>query len=405
MGVTRQTRLNPDSTDPIAEYTLIDPDGSETEHVVNFGSHYEFSWYDGGRPNDLFHVGGGNPNVTENAYEYDFGTYNLIPNNDFQAWAYIWGAGGGAYNSGNSSTKAGGGGFTQALVQFKAGTSYALTVGQAGRFNHQDQSTHGGGGGANNNSSGQGGGLSGIFMDSDHRGRSAWGHNPPFDQSQALVIAGGGGGAGHHNMNTHHGDGGAGGGWDGNRAHNSHGGTQRYGGRGNNYSSGEHRDGEVLHGGNGVGNSWGGGGGGGWYGGGGGAHGGTNHHNGGSGGSGHYAYPASVGSQPNNDKSQYILSAATERGVGRYRICYPWPGNYKSRLARRNSNANNGETQAYAGRGGNGNTNNTSETGSSALHGKIVLTLAPSNTFYEGFGKKQHSSPNKTIWGAYNGGN
>lgn len=402
MGISRQTRINPDATDPVAEYKLISPSGVESEHTVPFGSHYEYSWYDGGRQNELFHVGGGNPNVTESEFVYDYGTYTLLPENDFKGWAYMWGAGGGAYNSGDSSARAGGGGFTQALIQFKAGVPYAFTIGQAGRFDHQDQTTHGGGGGANNNSSGQGGGLTGIFMDSTHRGRSAWAYNPPFRQEQALAIAGGGGGAGHHNGNSHHGDGGGGGGWDGQRAHNSFPGSQRYGGRGNNYASGEHRDGEVLHGGNGIGSSWAGGGGGGWFGGGGGAHGGTNHYNGGSGGSGHHAYQSKVIPQPNNDKAQYILSAATEKATGQYRHMWRYPANYKSQLANRNKSSNASEDQYQAGRGGLGNTNNT--TTSSALHGKIVLTLSP-DIFYDGWSDKINSSPTTTVWTVGNGGN
>lgn len=400
MGVSRSNKSN--SGIAVADYTLVSPSGAESDHEVSLGSHYEYSWYDGGRPNELFHVGGGNPYSNENEYEYEFGTYTLIPNNDFLAMVHMWGGGGGSYNSGNDSARAGGGGFTQGLVRFKKDIPYALTVGQGGRIQSyvgRDVTTHGGGGGVYYANSGQGGGLSGIFMNTAHRGFDAWAHNPPVKQEQALLIAGGGGGCGHHRANTHHGTGGAGGGWYGMNSHNAGGGGQTYGGHATNYSAGSNIvAGQPLHGGQSSRqNTWTGAGGGGWWGGGGGGHSG-NHYNGGSGGSGHHAQGRQLGYFPNADLAQYVLWANTETGSGNHSSPWQYSANFKSPLAGRSSNSSRDEYSGlYAGKGGRGNSS-LSDGRSSSLHGKIVLTLMPELLPDDYFRHKNVSEPDSTEW-------
>jgi hypothetical protein len=381
MAVTRSNEIG--NKAPFAKYNLVDPSGNESKHEVYEGSHYRFSWYDGGRKNEIFHVGGGSPHSTETPYQLDFGTYRLTPLVDFFAWADIWGAGGGNYNSGNDSSRGGGGGFAKALIQFKANIPYALVVGQGGRSRDNvgsNTTTHGGGGGGGTGGGGgQGGGLSGIFMNSNHIGRSNWEHSPPVSQAQALVISGGGGGPGHHSMG-HHGNGGGGGGRIGRAAHNSSGGTQFYPGHYNNYSHHNLGSGQQLHGGRGSQQgTWVGGGGGGWFGGGGGAHsGGSNHHNGGSGGSGHIATPVEFGLFPNNDKSKFIYCGNMETSPSAHNSGWRYAANYKSRLAYRSSSPSMGEDGGfYAGKGGRGNNSLSTNGDTSALHGKIVLTLVP----------------------------
>ena len=361
----------------IARYILTSPSGMESEHEVFFGSNYSKSWYNGGRENELFHVGGGNPFVSELEYVYDFGSYLLTPKEDFLAWVHMWGAGGGNYNSGNDSARAGGGGFTQGLVLFKANIPYTLTVGEAGRYG-TTATTHGGGGDVSNyNNSGSGGGLSGLFYNSTHYGKSPWAYSPPVSQSQALLIAGGGGGAGHHvAAGGGHGGGGGGGGWTGNQGHNSGPGGQNGGGHGSYYSSTTHSEGKALHGGRkSQQGTWSGAGGGGWFGGGGGGHS-AGHHDGGSGGSGHHAMPSSVMSQPNNALATFVLAANTENAPSSFNQPRQYSANFKNPLAYRSSNPTYGEYGGYyAGRGGYGNSENTGRSG--ALHGKIVLTLFP----------------------------
>jgi len=383
---------------PFASYSIIDPDGRKSEYEVNWGTHYNKSWYDGGRKNELFHVGGGNPNLTEAVFGYDYGSYVLTPNNDFLAWVHMWGAGGGAYNSGNDSTRAGGGGFTQALVKFVAGIPYTLVIGEAGNYGGGRTGHGGGGSNANHTNTGRGGGLSGIFMNVTHHGRSPWAHNSPVKQNQALVIAGGGGGAGHHSQNANYGAGGGGGGWSGRGAHNSGAGGQNGGGHGSYYSASTHCQGEALHGGHqSYQGTWTGAGGSGWWGGGGGGHSGA-HHNGGSGGSGHYAQPYEIaGQQPNNDKAQYILCGNSEVASGAQSTSWRYPGNFKNPLAWRSSTFANSESGDFAGRGGYGNSSPTAASGSSAaLHGKIVLTLAPD--ILGEWSTKFNAQPMSTIW-------
>lgn len=387
---------------PVANYTLTSPDEVKTEQSVTLDNSWSFAWYDNGnntrRKGELFHVGGGNAYTTEAAHQFDFGTYTLTPQNDFYALADIWGAGGSNYNSGNDGTRAGGGGFTKALMLFKANVPYALTIGQGGRFTPTITTyTHGGGGPAGNQAAGQGGGLSGIFYNTTHRGRAAWQDAAPFVQDQALIIAGGGGGAGHHNMPTHHGAGGGGGGWFGNSAHNSSGGGQYHGGAATTYQSYFGGGGSALLGGYASRQgTWTGGGGGGWYGGGGGGHSGG-HYNGGSGGSGHHAISDSFGVFPNNKLSEFIVWANTETSPSSHSSPWQYSANYKNPLAYRSANPTVGEYEGfYAGKGGRGNNENTGRSGS--LHGKIVLTLVPELVAQNYFRYKQVSTPEYTEW-------
>jgi hypothetical protein len=389
---------------PVANYSIVSPDEVETQQSVTLDTSWSFAWYDNGnntrREGELFHVGGGNPYNAETAHINDFGTYTLTPENDFYAMVHMWGAGGGNYNSGNSSSRAGGGGFTQGLILFKANTPYALVVGQAGRYNQGNTVfTHGGGGPQGHTShTGQGGGLTGIFMNSTHRGRSQWFENPPatISQENALIIAGGGGGAGHH-ATGNHGQAGGGGGWFGASGHNSGGGGQNYGGWANTYANWYLGNGRALMGGYGSRqNTWTGGGGAGWYGGGGGAHSGT-HYNGGSGGSGHHAQSDSYGVFPNNKLSDFVVWANTEMSPSTHSSPWQYSANYKNPLAYRSANPTYGEYDGlYAGKGGLGNSENAGR--SAPLHGKIVITMVPELVAQNYFRMKQVSSPATTEW-------
>lgn len=376
MAITRISR--PEDSKGYASYTLTDPDGITSEHFVYEDQFYKYSWYDGGRKNELFHVGGGNPFNTETKYQYDFGSYVLTPKNDFKAWLHMWGGGGGNYNSGNDQSRGGGGGFTQGLIQFKTGIPYTLTVGQAGRLGYSDVTTHGGGGGTPNSNGGQGGGLSGLFYNTNHYGKNVWAYSPPVTQANALLIAGGGGGNGVHNTGTHYGTGGGGGGWQGLPGNATTGGGQKSGGYAASYTANiQHTMGVALHGGRGDNESHCGGGGGGWFGGGGGAYIGSDpsRHEGGSGGSGHHAYSSTIHGQPNNGLAKYVLAANTETSPSSFNQPRQYSANVKNPLAFRSSNPTYGEYDGlYAGKGGYGNTENTGR--SSALHGKIIITLA-----------------------------
>ena len=392
---------------PQARYSTISPDNVVTDHVVDMSNHWSYAWYSMGgssrRKGEIFHVGGGNAYVTETAHVLDYGTYNLIPDNDFYAMVHMWGAGGSNYNSGNSGARGGGGGFTQGLVLFKSNISYALVIGEAGKYNQGTATTtHGGGGGSGTiNTGGQGGGLSGIFYNSNTRGRSVWNHNAPVRQSQALLIAGGGGGAGHHGSTTHLGQGGGGGGWSGLSAHNSGPGGQWYGGWGNPYSSIYQQSGHALHGGRSTNQSWVGGGGGGWFGGGGGAFDGTNNHNGGSGGSGHHAMKDSYGIMPNNRLAEFVIWANTETSPSSRTSSWAFCANVKNPLAYQSINPTSGEYDgSYAGKGGHGSTENTGRSG--ARHGKIIITLMPQLVPQKYFQSRQVSHPNNMEWGMQN---
>ena len=363
-------------------YELTRPNGSLFTYTATPSTHFSDSSTK--RKGEIFNVGGGsfyrNYDTTGEPW-FDYGSHVLKPQNDFLAWVQMWGAGGaGQHRSGD--TAAGGGGFTQALVQFKAQIPYTIVVGQGGNFDNV--ATHGGGG-RGHSSGGSGGGLSGLFMGSTHFGKSSWAHTTtPVTQSQALLIAGGGGGKGYHTQ-SHHGAGGGGGGWDGRSGHNSGGGGQT-GGGGGGYNGGQ--TGQALHGGHsGSNTSWLGGGGGGWYGGGGGGHT-SNHHNGGGGGSGHYAYPSNIATQANNDKAQYIITGHTLRAPGDHGTQTPMPANDRNPLAQGDG--------GVAGNGGRG-----SEVGQSdkegQKHGKVVITLA-----HEIMNKSEYVFPTHTAPGDNN---
>jgi hypothetical protein len=351
-------------------YTLVDPTGNRSEYQVNMDK----SWNESttGRRGELFNVGGGSVYNSYPVKQFGFGSHVLTPKQNFVGLVHMWGAGGGAYHNSPNTRFAAGGGYSQAIVRFIANTPYTLVVGEAG--NHNNLATHGGGG-RGHSAGGSGGGLSGIFMNTEHTGTASWGHGtPPVSQANALVISGGGGGGGHHNQNSHNGNSGAGGGWTGKRAHTGSPGTQTAGGNPGYSNAGA---GSALHGGHsGSNTSWLGGGGGGWFGGGGGGHSG-NHHDGGNGGSGHIAYPSNIVSQPNNqtnnDLSRFIIQGFMEKGPGHFNNSENRPANALHPL-----NICEGR---HAGMGGHGEGEVNHGPTFGSRHGKIVLTLMPE--FYD----------------------
>ena len=346
--------------DAAASFYLKSPSGATSNQLVSLSSHWSNS--QSKRAAEMFNVGGGCVYNSYPEHNNGFGSYVFTPTEDFIGEVHVWGAGGGAYyNSGGRY--AGGGGFTQATIRFKANTPYTIVVGQAG--NHNDSTTHGGGG-RGHNSGGAGGGLSGIFMNIDAPGSAVWNGTPTVTQESALVIGGGGGGGGHHTQGTNYGNGGGGGGWNGKRGHNSAGGTQTAGG-GAGYSNAQ--AGFALHGGHSGNNtSWLGGGGGGWFGGGGGGHS-AAHHNGGSGGSGHIAYSSGIGSQPNNNKAVYVLNGFTDKAPGHMEYSSGHPAAYNHPLC-----ATEGR---WAGQGGHGENSSGSGCTWGSRHGKVVITMLP----------------------------
>jgi hypothetical protein len=405
MGISRTEKFE-NKLFPEVSYTLISPSEETLEENVNLGNHWSKSWYDNGgntrRKGELFHVGAGTIYVTENEFERDYGTYSLIPNNDFIARVDMWGAGGGEYDTTDSQSRAGGGGYTSGLVYFEKNRTYALTIGQAGRRANSAGNytpTHAGGGGGSHRG-GQGGGLTGIFFENSHRGRAIWNHNPPFEQRDALLIAGGGGGAGHHNTTTHHGSAGGGGGWKARPAHNSSGGSQYYGGYYNSYQSRDLASGHQLHGGRAsTQNTWCGGGGGGWWGGGGGAHS-SNHYNGGSGGSGHHAMRDIGDNFPNSDLAKYVLHAHTETSPSSHNSPWRYSGAFKNPLAYRSVNPPYNESSGqYAGKAGYGTSSlSGTDNTSGARHGKIVITLQPQLLPTDYFANKGVTQPQGSEW-------
>jgi hypothetical protein len=68
---------------PVAKYSIISPDGVTTMQEVTMDTSWKYAWWlDASgqkRKGELFHVGGGNPNVAEAAHQYDYGTYTLTP--------------------------------------------------------------------------------------------------------------------------------------------------------------------------------------------------------------------------------------------------------------------------------------------------------------------------------------
>lgn len=218
-------------------------------------------------------------------------TYTITTNSTITASFVLNGAGGGGGSYSNGSVTnpgiGGNGGQTTGTYTLVTGTTYYLLVGGGGAFVKDSgmQPAVGAGGGGNvgtNGYGGQGGGYTGLFINS-------------VTQGNAIMIAGGGGGASWE-VNSSAPSGGAGGGLSGNAGASGTpslgggGGTQIGGGTGP-YSN----PGTALQGGTSAGGdsgNGGGGGGGGYYGGGGGA--GDGNGSGGGGGSG-YVSPSVVG--------------------------------------------------------------------------------------------------------------
>jgi len=369
------------------EYFVTRPDGVTKQYQVDNESSYSDSPTN--RPGEMFNIGGGSTYKDFYAigeFQLDYGSHVFEPVQDFTGWVQLWGAGGGGYHA-DGGTAAGGAGFTQALVRFKANIPYTIMIGQGGQ--HGDATSHGGGG-RGHSGGGQGGGLTGLFYNTRLIGKTRPSHHaPPVSQANALIIAGGGGGKGHHSQ-SNHGGGGGGGGWSGRAAHNTPGGTQTGGGNGGYNNDGVNGGrGSALHGGHSYGNSWTGGGGGGWYGGGGGGHTG-NHYNGGGGGSGHHAYPASVASQPNNSLSEFIVTAHTARASGSHDNNFGTPA-----MANMPYNSSGEQGAGVGGRGNSG----TWEESNQASNGKAIITLANPIFNNPTFSFPTHTSPeNQDGW-------
>lgn len=221
----------------------------------------------------------GDLNLTSN------GEYTVTCLRNFTAVAQMWGAGGarGHTYNGNITDSfnqgpGGGGGHSNAVINFIAGETFLFRVGQGGARSCTASSgaTYLAGGIQTTGASGtQGGGYSGIFKNT-------------ATQANAYLIAGGGGGGGDSSYSG--GQGGAGGGSSGDNSgdpggQGGGGGTQLAGGIAS--TSGSSTAGSALIGGIGGGSGGliasQGGGGGGYYGGGGG------HAGGGGGGSGFFS--------------------------------------------------------------------------------------------------------------------
>lgn len=199
------------------------------------------------------------------------GEWTITVLTSFSAIVKMWGGGGARgydYSQTPTSTAdqgdGGGGGYSSALINFVAGESYILRVGEGGaRGNVSSSGTtyiSGGIGTTDNNGGTEGGGYSGIFITS-------------VTQGNAYLIAGGGGAGGALSVGT----GGAGGGANGQNStgpanQGGQGGTQIAGGGAASFNS--PTAGSALTGGIGqsgsLTNASLGGGGGGYYGGGGG---------------------------------------------------------------------------------------------------------------------------------------
>lgn len=364
------------------DYSIKDPAGVTRNYTVT----NETTWADGhsGRRGELFNVGGGErPYASYPVNNFGYGSYVFFPKNNFTGIVHMWGAGGGAYHD-SGGRFAGGGGYAQAIINFVADVPYTFIVGEGGHWN--SGATHGGGG-RGHSSGGSGGGLSGIFFNTDYIGTDVWnGSAAPVSQANALIIAGGGGGGGHHTQNSHYGQAGGGGGWVGKRAHAGDGGTQT---RGGNAGYSNSQAGFALHGGHsGSNTSWLGGGGGGWFGGGGGGHSGS-HHDGGNGGSGHIAYDSNIATQPNNALSRYIVQGFMEKAPGHFNYTDNRPANFTNPL-----NLSEGRHAGQGGHGEGSGHHGGPKSTYNARNGKIVLTLLP-----DFFGKLQfptHNQPHES---------
>jgi hypothetical protein len=111
--------------------------------------------------------------------------YTIVPNFAFDANIKMWGAGGaGEPSTSDNPAKGGGGGYAGGRYKFDHRKPYVLIVGQGGwaqRTLVQDIYTIGGGGGTNRLATCRyGGGLSGLFFESQ-------------TQENSIMVAGGGG--------------------------------------------------------------------------------------------------------------------------------------------------------------------------------------------------------------------
>jgi hypothetical protein len=169
---------------------------------------------------NIFFYGGGNADIsfTTNDQNLGYGSFVITPEEDFSAWVELYGADGGTFGTDDKENIGGIGGYIKALVKFKKDINYTMVVGQGGGLNNIN--THGGGG-KGHMLGGSGGGLSGLFIDTNYFGKEMWDSNSiPVTKEKALLIAGGGGGKGGTNNKTQS-MGGNGGGWMGTGGYNS----------------------------------------------------------------------------------------------------------------------------------------------------------------------------------------
>lgn len=145
----------------------------------------------------LIDFGGGNFDIDYNdniENNLGYGSIIFTPHEDFLGWVDLWGADGGSFGANSVREFNGVGGYTKVLIKFKKDINYTLVAGQAGYF--KNSYTHGGGA-PGYIMGGQGGGMSGIFINSSYYGKSPW--NKEFNElsrENVLAIAGGGGGKG-----------------------------------------------------------------------------------------------------------------------------------------------------------------------------------------------------------------
>jgi hypothetical protein len=246
--------------------TITNPNGLVINTLWQSGFTYTFSY------------------ITPASLQY----YTITTYGNITASFVLNGAGGGGGSYGNGSvtnpTIGGNGGQTTGLYTLLSGTTYYLLVGAGGAFVRDGggQPAVGAGGGGNVGSAGyggQGGGYTGLFVNS-------------ISQANAIMMAGGGGG-GSWEVNSSTPSGGAGGGLTGTSGASGNvagggGGTQSAGG--SSVPGSPSQNGAALLGGTAAGGDGpgGGGGGGGYYGGGGGN--GNNGNPAGSGGGGGSGY-------------------------------------------------------------------------------------------------------------------
>ena len=138
----------------------------------------------------LLSFGGGNFDISYGDNEdLGYGSFSFISDSDFTAWVELWGADGAAYGVEKIKDMSGIGGYTKALVKFKKDTDYTITAGQAGYFLRKNTQ---GGGGSGYMFGGQGGGMSGLFINTKYYGKEEWTNdNCPITRDNVLLIAGG----------------------------------------------------------------------------------------------------------------------------------------------------------------------------------------------------------------------